>query len=68
MTDPNEPIYPEKDWANVPTFGLTKREYFSAIIMSGLVINDNPDMSYEKYAEYSIRYADALIKKLNKQL
>ena len=33
-----------------------------------LVINDNPDMSYEKYAEYSIRYADALIKKLNKQL
>lgn len=44
--------------------GLTKREYFAAIAMQGLVTY--VDLSVEKTAEISVRQADALINELNK--
>ncbi len=49
--------------------GLTKREYFAAMAMSGLcsalavgINNDTKD-----HAETAVRYSDALIKALNEQ-
>jgi hypothetical protein len=65
-TDQNEPIYPEKDWANVPTFGLTKREYFVAMAMQGLCALPI-QLSINEITEFSVRVADALIVELNKE-
>jgi hypothetical protein len=68
-TDPKEPIYPEKDWANVPTFGLTKREYFAAMAMQGLC--SDVSLTIHKtpleVAHIATVYAEALIEELNNQ-
>jgi hypothetical protein len=45
--------------------GLTKREYFAAIAMQGLCAGTNSHFAPEMYAEYSVKYADALINALN---
>jgi len=47
--------------------GLTKREYFAALAMQGLLANrDNAPVSDFKYAaKYSLQMADALIEALN---
>ncbi len=45
---------------------LTKREYFAAMAMQGLVRMDL-SISESKIAELSVMQADALIKQLNKQ-
>jgi hypothetical protein len=90
MTNPNDPIcfnpeYIEKGvtkdgkvWEKlVPQkYGLTKREYFAAMAMQGLLgaewfvtaekaIHPDNDPS-ESYAENSVAMADALIAELNK--
>ncbi len=64
-TDPNEPIYPEKDWANVPSFGLTKREYFAAMAMYGIA--SSGFLTSDSAAKASVQLADALINELNKE-
>jgi hypothetical protein len=47
--------------------GLTKREYFAAMAMQGLITNDKGyDLDYEKLSYYALRHADALIDELNK--
>jgi hypothetical protein len=70
MTDPNEPIYPEKDWANVPTFGLTKKEYFASQALIGLLFNEKNEydeyISSETMAKRAVFLADKLINELNK--
>jgi len=50
---------------------LTKREHFASIAMQGILsseLSKDPNLktmqSPENIAEYSIRYADALIKRL----
>jgi hypothetical protein len=49
--------------------GLTKREYFAAMIMSSTWANDESFVTYstKEYAEYSVALADALIEALNKE-
>lgn len=46
--------------------GLTKREYFAALAMQGIVSTDLAD-TYENFAKASVAMADALIKALNKE-
>ena len=43
--------------------GLTKREYFAALAMQGLV---DRHINYEVVAEYAVEYADALLKELDR--
>jgi len=48
--------------------GLTKREYFAAKAMSGLLANSVPGVHYriEKIPPEAVAYADALMKELEK--
>ena len=63
-TDKNEPIVPHKEWANTPTYGLTKREYFAAKAMQGLCSDHEYKIS--DIAASAVKIADALINELNK--
>jgi hypothetical protein len=67
-TDPNEPIVPCDGWANVPSYGLTKREYFATMAMQGYLASvPNDTIERPEYAaSHAVRYADALINELNK--
>ncbi len=73
MTNGNEPMYPttERNWVNQNDTemvtglfgGLTKREYFAAMAMQGLV--SYYGTGFER-AEQAVKQADALISELNK--
>jgi hypothetical protein len=71
MTNANDSItgYPYTAEFSGSEKGLTKREYFAAIAMQGL-LSGNPfpaeKMGGEYIAKYSAHYADALINELNK--
>jgi hypothetical protein len=76
-TYPNDPINPTPIAggdnyvvsANIITTtvpGLTKREYFAAIAMQGLISNSLSGRGPNGCAEDSVKFADALIKELNK--
>ena len=68
---------------NAPEFGLTKREYFAALAMQGMLANSHtresvirqtaikdikePGHIAQLYAEAAVRQADALIQALNAQ-
>lgn len=62
----NEPIHPDKDFGNVGAVGLTKREYFAGLAMQGLLAGRSGGWLYEVTANDAVKYADALINKLNK--
>lgn len=49
--------------------GLTKREYFAAMAMQGICANSSlaEISSYNSFAEWSVKQADALIEALNKE-
>jgi len=52
--------------------GLTKREYFAAMAMQGLVEVSNPEYedaqkNIRGVSEMAVKYADALIEELNKE-
>jgi hypothetical protein len=79
-TDPDSPIAPCLDTLEFRcTGGLTKREYFAALAMQGMVANPaiigpNPTCgvayvngSPETLAQMAVHQADALIVELNKQ-
>lgn len=76
-TNPNEPINPvelqhqdhemlAKDYGQFK--GLTKREYFAAMAMQGLLVNGMQlGMTHEEeISKQAVVYADALISELNK--
>ena len=75
MTNGNEPINPttERNWLNqndtemvTGVFGgLTKREYFAAMMLQGLVTLSSHQATHQQYASQAIAYADALITELN---
>lgn len=44
---------------------LTKREYFAAMAMQGLIVNRGADVGI--LVDYAIRFADALIAELEKE-
>jgi hypothetical protein len=64
-TNPDEPVQPEEYNTNYRFNGLTKREYFAAMALQGLLAT-NSTTSTEYYAIDAVRVADALINELNK--
>ena len=52
----------------VENAGLTKREYFAAMAMQGLLAGAGKDLPYADFAEQAVNCADAIIEQLNKQL
>lgn len=64
MNHPNQPAFPTH-----LENGLTKREYFAALVMQGICAaeadNEEP-MIYKRVAAASVLMADALISELNK--
>ena len=70
MTNANDPINSIPDLNNHPSswYGLTKREYFAAMAMQGMLSSENNTLfGYETIATHSVKHADALINALNKQ-
>lgn len=62
---PNKPG-DAKEW-NIPMGGLTIRQYFSAMAMSGYMAYEFAQhMNAQDVAEYAVKCADALIDELNK--
>ena len=47
--------------------GLTKREYFAGLVLQGLAVDPQPDVSLKEYASMSVRMADALLAALEEQ-
>lgn len=73
MTNGNEAIHPdsnENPQFNFQQYGLTKREYFAAMAMQGILSNspdwEDSDRCLKWVSESSAKYADALIEALNK--
>lgn len=68
MTNANDTAYP-RDY-NVQNDGLTKREYFTAMALQGLLASYSPTSfpDAKDVAEWTIKYADALINELNKTI
>lgn len=70
--DPSSPIQPIFDrYGDIsnerfPFVGLTKREYFAAMAMQGILASRNDYATPEDVAKYSVSMADALIERLNK--
>lgn len=65
------PVAPEM-WAEGqfkhPTIGMTKREYFAAKALQGMLANSHEEawgMNPDQVAAASVQFADYLIKKLN---
>ncbi len=64
-TKPNEPIHVIEYNNNYISNGLTKREYFSAMALQGLLA-DRKLGSIQEHAEYAVKLADTLIEELSK--
>lgn len=63
-TKANEPINTIEYNNNYISTGLTKREYFAAMAMQGLLANDSGLITSK--ARDAVKAADALIEELNK--
>lgn len=63
-TKANESIKPIEYNNNYISTGLTKREYFAAMAMQGLLANDSGLITSK--ARDAVKAADALIEELNK--
>jgi hypothetical protein len=67
MTNGNELVY-SPPYGYETEHGLTKREYFAAMAMQGLLANPDLYLSSETtMQQLSVGYADALINELNKR-
>ncbi len=62
-----DPAYRDKAYLLEPS-GLTKREYFAALAMQGILANKLTvaDVTFEMVAIHSVKQADALIAELSK--
>lgn len=66
-TKPNESINIVEYNNNYISTGLTKREYFAAMVIQGIISNkDGLDIKIERIVESAVDIADALIEELNK--
>jgi len=65
MTQPDHPVHP----VNADDPDLTKREYFAAMAMQGVMASDAEGhwMTVDCLAKYCVESADALINALNIQ-
>ena len=60
-------FYTDEYGIDAPQEGLTKREYFAAMAMQGIIANkDGLDIKIERIVESAVDTADALIDELNK--
>jgi hypothetical protein len=67
ITRANDLAYPVKKVDTINYTGLTKREYFAAMAMKGIITNkDGLDIKIERIVESAVDTADALIEELNK--
>jgi len=64
-TLPNIPAHPQINLDGYAS-GLAIREYFSACAMQGLLSFQGERITEKFVADSAVRYADALIKELNK--
>lgn len=71
-TNGNKPAFPiHPDWRSIndkSDLGITKREYFAAIAMQGLIASgyyNNNQEGIRGNVSKSLEYADELIKQLN---
>lgn len=73
-TNPDEPISTNAGTWNDDNLrthvgrGLTKREYFAAMAMQGLIANSKttPELGRVEIVRHAVAHADALIEELNK--
>jgi len=66
-TKPNESINIVEYNNNYISTGLTKREYFAAMVIQSIIQNkDGLDIKIERIVESAVDIADALIEELNK--
>lgn len=63
MNNAEQPAFPDNWDATRP--GLTKREYFAAMAMQGLLSKDRLP-TYDEVANYALAQADALLAELDK--
>jgi hypothetical protein len=64
MTDKSGPAYPCTIWRGdeaFPCSGLTKREYFAAAALQGLLAAGPHDCTYQQLAEDAVVCAGALV-------
>lgn len=69
MTNPNDSVFPESELLEGGTVttvsGLTKREYFAAMALNGLLSQED---DYHRLADIkAVEFADALIAALNEE-
>ena len=68
QTKANESINIVEYNNNYISTGLTKREYFAAMVMQSIIQNkDGLDIKIERIVESAVDTADALIEELNKK-
>lgn len=74
MTNPNDQATPIRLNEYDTRFGLTKREYFAALVMQGLAVqaiagghNTNDTSESKSKSAMAVRLADALIEELNQE-
>lgn len=73
-TNPNDMAFPVTNPVDAPPnrhasiqLGLTKREYFAALAMQGILSSKRINDSYARpYSQCAIHFADALIAELSK--
>ena len=73
MTNGNEPAFsksafyhPDGGIIDSPQEGLSKREYFAAMALQGLLSDSNNTGNCAYFATDAVKMADALIEQLNK--
>jgi uncharacterized protein with von Willebrand factor type A (vWA) domain len=64
-TAPSVNAFPRMFGNDAPQDGLTKREYFAAVAVQGLLASTSTG-SYQLFAEKAVKMADQLIIELNK--
>lgn len=64
MENGKQPAFASTDGKTFANDGLTKREYFAALAMQGLMACPDISGSREIIAEESVKQADALLKAL----
>lgn len=56
------------EYVNNKAGNMSKREWMAGIAMQGMLSNDGFHLNYENIAIEALRYADALIKKLEEDV
>ena len=71
MKSGNKPVFGYQGQSSISSeqgAGLTKREYFSAMAMQGLIASHGGGGGGEQCAKQSVTFADALLAELDKPI